>query len=62
MFILGSLNVTIRSEGCDDPNLSGDGCGVAFIWVNGTDYSLHGRGYNLAVFNMTTGKHINQDL
>ena len=57
-FLLGFLNVTIRSEGCDDPNLSGENA-TAFIWVNGTDYSLHGRGFNLAVFNITTGKQLN---
>ncbi|XP_078368661.1 uncharacterized protein LOC144652511 isoform X2 [Oculina patagonica] len=43
------LNVDLRSEGCDDPEKTG-GCGVAFIKVNNQDYSLHKRGFNVAVF------------
>ena len=43
-----SLNIEIRSEGCDDPGKTG--CGKAFIKVNNQDYSLHRRGFNVAVF------------
>ena len=43
-----SLNINIRSEGCDDPGKTG--CGTAFIKVNNQDYSIHRRGFNVAVF------------
>ena len=43
-----SMNVEIRSEGCDDPGTTG--CGTAFIKVNSVDCSLHRRGFNVAVF------------
>ncbi|KAL9978634.1 hypothetical protein ACROYT_G016171 [Oculina patagonica] len=42
------MNVELRSEGCDDPGKTW--CGVAFIKVNNQDYSLHKRGFNVAVF------------
>ena len=48
-------NVAIRSEGCEDPSKH-RGCGKAFIWVNGKDYSRHGRGHNVVVLNYKTGK------
>ena len=47
-FSASSLNVEIRSEGCDDPGKTA--CGIAFIKVNNEDYSLHKRGFNVAVF------------
>ena len=47
-FTASSMNVQIRSEGCDDPGKTG--CGIAFIKVNNVDYSLHKRGFNVAVF------------
>ncbi|KAL9978626.1 hypothetical protein ACROYT_G016163 [Oculina patagonica] len=43
------MNVDLRSEGCDDPGKTA-GCGMAFIKVNNQDYSLHKRGFNVAVF------------
>ena len=50
VFLVASLmNVELRSEGCDDPGKTG-GCGTAFIKVNNQDYSLHQRGFNVAVF------------
>ena len=47
-FTASSMNVQIRSEGCDDPGKTR--CGTAFIKVNNIDYSLHRRGFNVAVF------------
>ena len=48
-FLAASLiNVELRSEGCDDPGKTG--CGRAVIKVNNKDYSLHRRGFNVAVF------------
>lgn len=47
-FAASLLNVELRSEGCDDPGKTG--CGTAFIKVNNQDYSLHRRGFNVAVF------------
>ena len=49
VFLAASLmNVELRSEGCDDPGKTG--CGRAVIKVNNKDYSLHRRGFNVAVF------------
>lgn len=42
------MNVELHSEGCDDPGKTG--CGRALIKVNNEDYSLHKRGFNVAVF------------
>lgn len=47
-FAASSLKVELRSEGCDDPGKTA--CGTAFIKVNNEDYSLHRRGFNVAVF------------
>jgi len=47
-FPASSLNIEIRSEGCDDPGKTA--CGIAFIKINNKDYSLHKRGFNVAVF------------
>ena len=50
VFLAASLmNVEVRSEGCNDPNKTAE-CGTAFIKVNNQDYSLHKRGFNVAVF------------
>ena len=43
-----SLSIEIRSEGCDDQGKTS--CGTAFIKVNNQDYSIHRRGFNVAVF------------
>lgn len=48
------LDIHIRSEGCDDPGIV-DGCGKAYIKVDGTDYSLQRRGHNVVVVNGETG-------
>ena len=50
---IGNLSIYIRSEGCSDPGITG--CGRGIIRVNGTDYSPHGRGYNLVTVNADTG-------
>ena len=48
------LDIYIRSEGCDDPG-KGPNCGKAYIKVDGTDYSLQKRGFNVVVVNGETG-------
>ncbi|PFX27383.1 Neurogenic locus Notch protein [Stylophora pistillata] len=48
------LDIHFRSEGCDDPGTV-DGCGKAYIKVDGTDYSLQRRGHNVVVVNGETG-------
>ena len=50
----GVFTADILSEGCDDPNRS-RGCGRASIYVNGKDYSLRRRGYNLVVVDHVSG-------
>lgn len=42
------MNVSLRSEGCEDPGKTG--CGRAFIKVNNIEYSVYQRGFNVAVF------------
>ena len=46
---MAGIQISIRSEACKDPNRQGPGCGWAFIWVNGVDRSVHGRGHNIVV-------------
>ena len=48
--------MAVRSEGCNDPSKH-RGCGKAFIWINGKDYSRHSRGHNVVVLNYKTGKY-----
>jgi len=48
------LDIHVRSEGCDDPGKA-PGCGLAYIKVNGKDYSLHGRGHNVVIVEAKTG-------
>ena len=51
----GSLNITIRSEACDDPGIPPETCGFGIIQVNGKQYSPLRRGYNLVIVNADTG-------
>ena len=50
------LDFHIRSEGCNDPGMTTGTCGIAYIWVNGKDYSLHGRGHNVVIVDAKTGE------
>lgn len=49
------LDFHIRSEGCDDPGMTAGTCGIAYIKVNGKDYSPHGRGHNVVIVDAKTG-------
>jgi hypothetical protein len=49
------LKLQVRSEGCDDRGKTPNTCGLAFIKINGKDYSKHGRGYNFVVMDSWTG-------
>ena len=49
------MNIHVRSEGCDDPGKTAGTCGLAYIKVNGQDYSLHGRGHNVVIVDAKTG-------
>ena len=42
------MNVSLRSEGCDDPGRFG--CGRGYIKVNDQEYSVYSRGFNVATF------------
>jgi hypothetical protein len=53
---VNELDLVVRSEGCNDPGISG--CGMAKIWVDGTDRSPHGRGHNIVVIDEKTGQFI----
>lgn len=50
------MSIRIRSEGCDDPGITEDTCGLAYIYVNGEDKSHHIRGHNVVVVDAVTGK------
>ena len=54
IYFIGNLSIYIRSEGYEmKGNTESHGTGI--IQVNGTDYSPHGRGYNLVTVNADTG-------
>lgn len=44
----------VRSEGCNDPGRAA-GCGRAYIFINGKDFSPRGRGINVVVLHHATG-------
>ena len=52
------MDIHIKIEGCEDPNVkqTENTCGFAYIEVNGIDFSLRGRGYNVVVVDGTTGE------
>ena len=54
--VVSFLNFHIRSEGCDDPGKTAATCGIAYIIVNGKDYSPHSRGHNVVIVDAKTGK------
>ena len=54
--VVSFLDFHIRSEGCNDPGMTAGTCGIAYIRVNGKDYSLHGRGHNVVIVDAKTGK------
>lgn len=56
-FVLApSVDVYIRSEGCNDPLKTPNTCGIAYIRVNGKDHSRRRRGHNVVVLDEATGK------
>ena len=55
MLVAPSVDVYIRSEGCNDPQKTANTCGIAYIRVNGKDISLHIRGHNVVVLDEATG-------
>ena len=56
--VVSVLDIHIRSEGCDDPGMTSGTCGIAYIWVNGKDYSPHGRGHNVVILDAKTGNAV----
>ena len=50
-----AIDVYIRSEGCSDIGKTPNTCGIAYIKVNGKDYSRHSRGHNVVVVDGATG-------
>ena len=47
------MDIYIKSKGREGPRNTD---GIAYIMVNGIDYSPQGRGYNVVVVDGTTGK------
>lgn len=54
LFLVG-IDVVVRSEGCEDPHLSKVHCGLAYIKVNGGDYALKKRGFNVVLVDYRAG-------
>ena len=54
------MDIYIRSEGCNDPGKTPGTCGIAYIYVNGKDHSVHGRGHNVVVVDDATGNYAPQ--
>ncbi|KAK3728579.1 hypothetical protein QZH41_011661 [Actinostola sp. cb2023] len=50
------LDVSIRSEGCEDPVKLEGGCGRAYITVDCTEYSPKQRGFNIVVLDGASGR------
>ena len=50
------VDVSIESQGCEDPGRFPVICGRGKIFVRGIDRSLHGRGFNFVVVDKVTGK------
>ena len=50
-----SMDIHIRSEGCNDPTKTPNSCGVAYIKVNGKGYSPRRRGHNVVIVDDETG-------
>lgn len=49
------MDISIRSEGCNDPDKTPETCGIAYIKVDGVEQSPKGRGHNVVVVDLTTG-------
>lgn len=49
------VRVFICSEGCEDLGIIVNICGIVYIKVNGKDYFLYIRGYNVVVINVMIG-------
>ena len=52
--VIKALNVTVKSEGANDPGRSGNG--LSYIVVNGKNYAPQTKGFNVAVFDALSGK------
>ena len=53
--VIKALNVTVRSEGANDPGRT-QPRGLAYIQVNGKNYAPQSKGFNLAAFDALSGK------
>ena len=53
--VIKALNVTVRSEGANDPERT-QPSGLAYIEVNGKNYAPQSNGFNLAAFDALSGK------
>ena len=60
LFAGPSIHIEIRSEGCNDPGIKPNTCGIAYIKVDGKDYSPHRRGHNVVIVDAVTGNVLNQ--
>ena len=49
------MGIKLRSEGCNDPGRTPGTCGLAYIYTDGIDNSLHLRGHNVVVLDAKTG-------
>lgn len=49
------VDIHVRSEGCEDPGKAPNTCGIAYINVDGREYSLRHRGHNVVIVDAETG-------
>ena len=49
------MGIRLRSEGCNDGDKKPETCGIAYIYVDGVDKSLQGRGHNVVILDARTG-------
>jgi len=49
------VDIHVRSEGCEDPGKATGTCGIAYINVDGREYSPRRRGHNVVIVDAETG-------
>ena len=56
--VIKLLNVSLTSEASNDPGKTPSTNGLAYITVNGKNFAPQTRGFNVAVFDLFSGKSV----
>lgn len=56
--VITLLNVSVKSEGTNDPGKTPSTNGLAYISVNGKNYAPQTKGWNIAVFDALSGRFL----